>query len=184
MVRVLRICYGRCYGMASIIQVGDKCRAQVRRRGHAAQSKSFGTKVQAQTFARRVESDIDSGRAGVLPKGALPIAAQAFTLPRGGRRQQNVRVACARVVEKIRVHVGFEADSRFGFYAPYGVPQDILARLNRDINRIPQTPAVKQRIAGLGGEAAAMTAAPFGERGRLDRVRFGAFIKSAEIKGD
>jgi len=170
--------------MASIIQVGDKCRAQVRRRGHAAQSKSFGTKVLAQTFARRVESDIDSGRAGVLPKGALPIAAQAFTLPRGGRRQQNVRVACARVVEKIRVHVGFEADSRFGFYAPYGVPQDILARLNRDINRIPQTPAVKQRIAGLGGEAAAMTAAPFGERGRLDRVRFGAFIKSAEIKGD
>jgi tripartite-type tricarboxylate transporter receptor subunit TctC len=79
---------------------------------------------------------------------------------------------------------GFDADSWFGFYAPAGVPQDVIARLNREINRILQTPAVKDRIAGLGGEAAAMTPAEFGERGRADSQRFGAFIKAAGIKGD
>ena len=79
---------------------------------------------------------------------------------------------------------GFDADSWFGFYAPAGVPQDIITRLNREINRILQTPAVKDRITGLGGEAAAMTPAEFAERGRIDSVRFGAFIKAAGIKGD
>ncbi len=79
---------------------------------------------------------------------------------------------------------GFDADSWFGFYAPAGVPQDIVARLNREINRILQTPAVKDRIAGLGGEAAAMTPTEFAERGRVDSQRFGAFIKAAGIKGD
>ena len=79
---------------------------------------------------------------------------------------------------------GFDADSWFGFYAPAGVPQDVVTRLNREINRILQTPAVKDRIAGLGGEAASMTPAEFGERGRADSVRFGAFIKTAGIKGD
>ena len=79
---------------------------------------------------------------------------------------------------------GFDADSWFGFYAPSGVPADVVARLNREINRILQTPAVKERIAGLGGEVASMTPAEFGERGRVDSVRFGAFIKAAGIKGD
>ena len=41
------------------------------------------------------------------------------------------------------------------------------------------------QISGTSsGEAAAMTPAGFGERGRLDSVRFGAFIKAAGIKGD
>ena len=79
---------------------------------------------------------------------------------------------------------GFDADSWFGFYTQSGVPQDVVVRLNREINRILQTSAVKDRIAGLGGEAAAMTPAEFGERGRVDSVRFGAFIKAAGIKGD
>ncbi len=79
---------------------------------------------------------------------------------------------------------GFDADSWFGFYTHSGVPQEIVVRLNREINRVLQTPAVKDRIAGLGGEAASMTPAEFGERGRTDSARFGAFIKAAGIKGD
>jgi integrase len=59
--------------MASIIPIGDKWRAQVRRKGYPIQTKTFGTKILADKWARRLESDIDAGRAGVLPKGALPI---------------------------------------------------------------------------------------------------------------
>jgi tripartite-type tricarboxylate transporter receptor subunit TctC len=79
---------------------------------------------------------------------------------------------------------GFDADSMFGFYAPAGVPQDIVARLNREINRQLQTPAIRDRVAALGGEVAPMTPAEFAERGRRDAERFGAIIRERKIVGD
>ena len=79
---------------------------------------------------------------------------------------------------------GFDADSMFGFYAPAGVPQDIVTRLNREINRQLQTPAIRDRVAALGGEVAPMTPAEFAERGRRDAERFGAIIKERKISGD
>lgn len=48
--------------MASIIQVGDKFRAQVRRAGQRQQTKTFGTKKDAEQWARKLEVDADSGK--------------------------------------------------------------------------------------------------------------------------
>jgi tripartite-type tricarboxylate transporter receptor subunit TctC len=79
---------------------------------------------------------------------------------------------------------GFDADSWFGFYAPAGLPPDVAARLNREINRALQTPAVRDRIAAIGGEPVAMSAAEFAEVQRKDRERFGAVIREAGIKLD
>lgn len=79
---------------------------------------------------------------------------------------------------------GFDADSMFGFYAPAGVPQDIVTRLNREINRQLQTPPIRDRVAALGGEVAPMTPAEFAERGRRDAERFGAIIRERKIVGD
>jgi len=64
------------------------------------------------------------------------------------------------------------------------VPQDIVARLNREINRQLQTPAIRDRVAALGGEVAPMTPAEFAERGRRDAERFGAIIRERKIVGD
>ena len=79
---------------------------------------------------------------------------------------------------------GFDADSWFGFYAPAGLPPDVAARLNGEINRALQTPAVRDRIAAIGGEPVAMSAAEFAEVQRKDRERFGAVIREAGIKLD
>jgi tripartite-type tricarboxylate transporter receptor subunit TctC len=79
---------------------------------------------------------------------------------------------------------GFDADSWFGFYAPAGLPPDVAARLNREINRALQTPAVRDRIAAIGGELVAMSAAELAEVQRKDRERFGAVIREAGIKLD
>lgn len=49
--------------MASVIKVGDKWRAQVRRKGHAPLCRTFRVKAQAEAWARQVEADIDRGRA-------------------------------------------------------------------------------------------------------------------------
>ena len=79
---------------------------------------------------------------------------------------------------------GFDADTVFGFYAPTGTPADVVARLNREINRILGTPAVKDRIQALGGEALPLTPAEFGARAQDDSRRFGAIIRERKITGD
>lgn len=51
--------------MASIIQVGAKWRALIRRKGHKAQCKTFALKRDAEAWARRIEAGID----GTIPAG-------------------------------------------------------------------------------------------------------------------
>lgn len=53
--------------MASILQVGEKWRAQVRQRGHKPQTRTFRTKALATQWARQLEADIDVGRASTAP---------------------------------------------------------------------------------------------------------------------
>ncbi|WKB53035.1 tyrosine-type recombinase/integrase [Eleftheria terrae] len=55
--------------MASIIRVGEKWRAQVRRKGFPPQTKTFDTKILAEKWARKIESEIDHGRAGLNVTG-------------------------------------------------------------------------------------------------------------------
>ncbi|OUM03978.1 Bug family tripartite tricarboxylate transporter substrate binding protein [Variovorax sp. JS1663] len=79
---------------------------------------------------------------------------------------------------------GFDADTVFGFYAPAGTPAPIITRLNTEINKILATPAVKERIANLGGEALPGTPAAFHDRAMADSTRFGAIIKERKILAD
>ena len=79
---------------------------------------------------------------------------------------------------------GFDADSVFGFYAPAGTPPEVVNRLNREINRILGTQAVKDRILALGGEALPLSPAEFGNKALEDSRRFGAIIKERKIMAD
>ncbi|MCM2251348.1 MAG: tripartite tricarboxylate transporter substrate binding protein [Ramlibacter sp.] len=78
----------------------------------------------------------------------------------------------------------FDADTVFGFYAPAGTPPDVVARLNREINRIVGTPAVKDRILALGGESLPLSPAEFGAKATDDSRRFSAIIKERKILAD
>ncbi len=57
--------------MASVIKVGDKWRAQVRRKGHAPQCKTFATKARAEAWAREIEARIDAGQTSAQPDSQL-----------------------------------------------------------------------------------------------------------------
>jgi integrase len=57
--------------MASIIKVGKRWRAQVRRKGYPDKTESFATKALAEAWAKGIEGDIESLRAGVMPMGKL-----------------------------------------------------------------------------------------------------------------
>ncbi|MDP1656282.1 MAG: tripartite tricarboxylate transporter substrate binding protein [Hylemonella sp.] len=79
---------------------------------------------------------------------------------------------------------GFDADSFFGLYAPAGVPNEVINRVNTEMNKILANQAIRDRIVALGGEAAPMTPAEFGTRAAADSKRFGDLIKSRGIKPD
>ena len=79
---------------------------------------------------------------------------------------------------------GFDADTVFGFYAPAATPPAVITRLNTEINKILATPAVRERMIALGGEALPLTPAEFGKRGMDDSRRFGAIIKERKITAD
>ncbi len=79
---------------------------------------------------------------------------------------------------------GFDADTVFGFYAPAGTPAAVINRLNSEINKTLSQPAVKERIAGLGGVALPLTPAQFNAKAAEDSKRFGAIIKERKIVGD
>lgn len=79
---------------------------------------------------------------------------------------------------------GFDADTVFGFYAPTGTPAAIVTLLNSEINKILAIQAVKDRIAGLGGEVVPMTSAEFGAKAHEDTARFGKLIRERRIAGD
>jgi tripartite-type tricarboxylate transporter receptor subunit TctC len=76
----------------------------------------------------------------------------------------------------------FDADSIFGFYAPAGVSAEIIRRMNTEINAILATPAVSQRIADLGGEAAPMSPERFADQIKSDAARYGKLIRERGIK--
>lgn len=55
--------------MASIIKVGDKWRALIRRKGYASQCKTFPVKAKAVEWARGIEAAIDVGDPTPVPSG-------------------------------------------------------------------------------------------------------------------
>jgi tripartite-type tricarboxylate transporter receptor subunit TctC len=79
---------------------------------------------------------------------------------------------------------GFDADTVFGFYAPAGTPPEVVARLNREINKALALPGPRERIAALGGEPAPMTPDQFHDRALEDAARFGKVIRERKIVGD
>lgn len=79
---------------------------------------------------------------------------------------------------------GFDADTWFGFYAPAGTPEPVVARLNADINRILASPAFQERMAAIGAVPVAMSPQQFARRAQADSERFGALIRQRGIRGD
>src|SRR5690606_21626644 len=63
---------------------------------------------------------------------------------------------------------GFDADTYFGLYAPAGVSDDIVNRLNAEVNKVLQDPAIKQRIIEMGSEAAPMSPQAFADKVQED----------------
>jgi tripartite-type tricarboxylate transporter receptor subunit TctC len=69
-----------------------------------------------------------------------------------------------------------------GLFAPAGTPIEIVERLNREVNRIQQSPDVRSHLAYAGAEIPIMSAQEFADFVRKDRPRWGDLARQAGVR--
>jgi tripartite-type tricarboxylate transporter receptor subunit TctC len=79
---------------------------------------------------------------------------------------------------------GYEVNTWFGIGAPKGTPADIVNKLNREINLGLADPAIRARLADLGGTVLAGTPADFGKLIADETGKWAKVIRAANIKPD
>jgi tripartite-type tricarboxylate transporter receptor subunit TctC len=77
---------------------------------------------------------------------------------------------------------GFSVTSWMGVVGPSGLPRDITARLNTELNAVVNDPAAVARIRAMGSEPKAGTAADFKNRIAADFARWTKVIDDAKIE--
>ena len=77
---------------------------------------------------------------------------------------------------------GYEAVLWFGVLGPKALPKDIVARWNKEIDRIVQLPDVKERMANDGTEAIGGSPERFREVLPRDIAKYQKVVKAANIK--
>jgi tripartite-type tricarboxylate transporter receptor subunit TctC len=77
---------------------------------------------------------------------------------------------------------GFETSAFAGLGAPKGTPQDIVEKLNAEVNKSLAEPAVRSRIADLGGTPLSLSAADFGKFLAEETEKWGKVVKFSGAK--
>ena len=76
------------------------------------------------------------------------------------------------------------ADTLFGVYAPTGTPPEVVALLNREINRQLAEPAVRARFSELGADATPITPTQFKELVQAETALFSRIVKARGIRAE
>jgi tripartite-type tricarboxylate transporter receptor subunit TctC len=74
---------------------------------------------------------------------------------------------------------GFDISTWFGLLAPAGTPKDVVARWNRDLIKILESPEMKQKLALQGAEAAPMTPEAFAAFIAAEVPKYARIIKAS-----
>ena len=77
---------------------------------------------------------------------------------------------------------GYEASAWFGMGAPKGTPQEIVAKLNAEINRALADPKMKEKLAELGGTPIAGTPADFWKLHTAETEKWAKVVKFSGAK--
>jgi len=79
---------------------------------------------------------------------------------------------------------GYEASAWYGVGVPKGTPDDIIDKLNKEINAILAEPKAKARLADLGASLLAGSAADFGKLVADETEKWGKVVKFSGAKPD
>jgi len=76
----------------------------------------------------------------------------------------------------------FDVSTWYGLFAPKGVPDDVVRRVNAEVNRLPQTQEVREAISAQGGEPRPLSPAQLGQRLAQDAQQWRAAIAATGLK--
>jgi tripartite-type tricarboxylate transporter receptor subunit TctC len=79
---------------------------------------------------------------------------------------------------------GYAVTAWFGMLAPTGTPAEIITQLNAETVKSLKTPQMKERLAGLGADAAAGSAADFGAFLKSEMAKWAKVVKTAGIRAE
>lgn len=122
----------------------------------------------------------------------LPILAAALPHVRAGRLKALAVTSAKRagVAPEIPTLAesaglpGYDAAQWQGFIAPAGTPNDIVMRVNAELNRALQLPDVKERIGNLGVDFAPTSPPQFAAEIKADIAKWDQLIKQLGIRLD
>jgi len=77
---------------------------------------------------------------------------------------------------------GVFADSLFGVYAAAGTRDDVVARMNGEINKVLARPEIKARFLDAGAEALPLSVADYAARVQDEKKLFAPLMKSLGLK--
>ncbi len=79
---------------------------------------------------------------------------------------------------------GFDVSTWYGLMAPAGTPPEIVARLNREVDRILTLPDVKEKLNTVGAEDGGGSPEQFGKFVRDEIAKYARVVKEAGVKLD
>ena len=79
---------------------------------------------------------------------------------------------------------GYAMTTWYGLVAPAGVPREITARLNAEINKVLKLPAIRERFATLGADPVGGTAEQFGAYIKSEVAKFARLAKERQLALD
>ena len=77
---------------------------------------------------------------------------------------------------------GYELAVWYGMFGPVGMPRELQAKLNAEVNRIMQLPEVKDKMTTIGVEVAKLTTTQFDDILRRDMAKYNKLIAELGIK--
>ena len=78
----------------------------------------------------------------------------------------------------------FEAGSWFGFFAPKGTPEVVIATLNKAVNEILSSPALEQQMIAQGADPAGGTPGQFGQFVQRETDKWRVIVKESGAKAE
>ncbi len=79
---------------------------------------------------------------------------------------------------------GFDVSTWYGLMAPAGTPAEIVAKLNREVDRILTLPEVKEKLNSVGAEDGGGSPEQFGKFVRDEIAKYSKIVKEAGVKLD
>lgn len=79
---------------------------------------------------------------------------------------------------------GYETSQWYGLCAPKAVPEEIVARLNQEINAAIADPGLRKRLEALGGEPLPGTPADFGRLIAAETEKWARVVAAAGLKAE